>query len=257
MPTVNRRRTIRAAALMVSATAHVTLLIALVLWKTVLIIPDEPAGPPEAIIPILLLPRTPPAVAGGAQQGQLQLHRRAPRFAPVPPPAAPVTTAAALAAAPPAAPNAAPPWPTAESRPGLAPTADLRAALRHGAVGCANRASLSRTERDLCDERFAKGVAAEAFIPAPLNPLKRAHYDAVVEAKKPDGQPVPQQPPGSLGMFDADHRGRTGHPPAIGCRVPFGPGKKPKLPSNWLTLGPCYIAPPQGPLTVEADITPP
>ena len=256
MPTAPRRRTTRAAAVVLSAIAHAGLLIALLLYRPVLIIPNEPAGPPEAIIPILLLPRTPPAAAGGAPQGGLRLHRRAPRFAPIPPPVAPVVTAGAPApAAASLAPPTAQPSPTSSPAPG--PTADLRAALRRGAVGCANRASLSRAERDLCDERFGKGVAADAYIPAPINSLKRAYYDAVAEAKKPDGQPVPQQPPGSLGMFDIDHRGMTGHGPGIGCRVPFGPGKKPKLPSHWLTLGPCYIAPPQGPLTVEADITPP
>jgi hypothetical protein len=146
--------------------------------------------------------------------------------------------------------------PSATAPPG--PSApDLRAALRHGPLGCLNLGVLSRAERDLCDERLGKTAAGQAYIPTPIDPRKRAYYDAVADAKKPDGQPVPQRAIGSLGMFDTDPRGVSGHPPGIGCRIPFGPGKPSKLPSHWLSLGPCYIAPPQGPLTVEADITPP
>jgi hypothetical protein len=252
MPTARRRRTTGTAAIVASVIAHVGLLTALLLYKPVLFIPEEPGGPPEAIIPVLLMPRTPPAAAGGAPHGQLRLHRRAQRFAQIPPDVTPLVTAAPVAAAP-AAPAPTAPAPPSPPMPGP----DLRAALRRGLVGCANLASLSRSERELCDERLGKGVAAEAYIPAPLEPAKRAYYDAVAAAKKPDGQPVPQRAIGSLGMFDTDPRGRTGHGPGIGCHIPFGPGKKRELPSHWLTLGPCYIAPPQGPLTVEADITPP
>jgi hypothetical protein len=255
MPSATRRRTIRTAAIAASALAHVAVLIALVLYRPVLIIPEEPGGPPEAIIPILLLPRTPPPPAGGAPQGEVRLHRRAQRFAAVPPPVTPLVTA--VPAQPEAeakpAPTTAPPSPA--TLPLVSP--DLRAALRRSAVGCANRTALSRAERDVCDERFGKAAGSEPYIAAAINPAKRAYYDAVADAKKPDGQPVPQRATGSLGMFDEDPRGVSGHPPGIGCRIPLGPGKKPKLPSHWLTLGPCYIAPPQGPLSVEADITPP
>jgi len=255
MPTARRRRTSATAAIGASALAQLGLLVALLLYKPVLVAPQEPSGPPVAIIPILLLPRTPPAAAGGPVQGELRLHRRAQRQASLPPPVAPLVTAAPVADAPakalsPAAPSISASGPSASGP-------DLRTALRRSAVGCANRAGLSRTERDVCDERLGRGAAAEAYIPTPLEPRIRAYYDAVAKAKAPDGQPVPQRATGSLGMFDIDPRGVSGHGPGIGCKIPFGPGQKKKLPSNWLTLGPCYIAPPQGPLSVEADITPP
>ena len=48
-----------------SAVLHVGLLVGLLLYRPVLLIPVEPAGPPEAIIPILLMPRVPPAAAAG------------------------------------------------------------------------------------------------------------------------------------------------------------------------------------------------
>ena len=253
MPTTNRRRTTRAAAIVASVLVHAALLTALLLYKPVLIVPEEPGGPPQAIIPILLLPRALPAATGGAPRGELRLHRRAQRFAPIPPHVTPVVTGATPDQAKPSPAIAAP---TAAARPGPS-TPDLRAALRHGALGCANLGALSRSERELCDERLGKAADGQAYIPAPIDPRKRAYYDAVAAAKKPDGQPVPQVAIGSLGMFDADPRGVSGRPPGIGCRIPFGPGKKSELPSHWLSLGPCYIAPPQGPLTVEADITPP
>lgn len=256
MPTANRHRiTTRAAAIVASVIVHAGLLTALLLYRPVLIVPEEPGGPPQAIIPILLLPRALPAAAGGAPQGEVRLHRRAQRFTLVPPQVAPVLTAAVPAApgSDKAAPAITPPSPPAAG----GQAADLRAALRNGALGCINLGSLSRAERDLCDERLGKAAAGQAYIPAPIDPRKRAYYDAVAAAKKPDRQPVPQVATGSLGMFDTDPRGVSGHPPGIGCRIPFGPGKKPELPSHWLSLGPCYIAPPQGPLTVEADITPP
>ena len=254
MPTARRRRTTRTAAIVASVIAHVGLLTALLLYKPVLFIPEEPGGPPEAIIPVLLMPRTPPAAAGGAPQGQLRLHRRAQRFAPVPPQVTPLVTAAPIAAAP-AAPTPAPAAPSPSSAP--APGPDIRTALRHGVVGCANLASLSLTERDLCDERLGKGVTAEAYIPAPINPAKRAYYDAVLDARKVGPQPVQMRPIGRETMWETDGRGMTGHGPHVGCHIAFGPGRKPAGPPHALNLGPCFIEPPQGPLTVEADITPP
>jgi hypothetical protein len=254
MPTANRTTT-RAAAIVASVIVHAGLLTALLLYKPVLIVPEEPGGPPQAIIPILLLPRALPAATGGAPKGEVRLHRRAQRFTLVPPQARPVLTAPAPVApgSDKAGPAIAPPAPAGPE----GPASDLRAALRHGALGCIDLGALSRAERDLCDERLGKAAAGQAYIPAPIDPLKRAYYDAVAAAKKPDGQPVPQRATGSLGMFDTDPRGVSGRPPGIGCRIPFGPGKKSDLPSHWLSLGPCYIAPPQGPLSVEADITPP
>lgn len=254
MQTARQRGTKTVVAIGASAVLHVGLLVGLLLYRPALFIPVEPAGPPEAIIPILLMPRVKPAAAAGAPQGDLKLHRRAQRFAALPPEVTPLVTATPARSAPAGASGTAP---TTAPSAATAAGPDLRAALRYGAGGCGNRATLSRSERDLCDERLGRTAASADFIPAPIEPAKRAYYDAVTLAKKPDGQPVPQRAIGRLGLFDADPRGQTGRAPGIGCHIALGPGKKKPLPSHWLTLGPCFIAPPQGPLSVEADITPP
>ena len=49
------------------------------------------------------------------------------------------------------------------------------------------------------------------------------------------------------------------HGPRVGCSVKFGPnaGKAPKGPANALRAGPCFIQPPAGSLSPEADIRKP
>jgi hypothetical protein len=253
MQTAKRRRTTWAIA--ASAVAHLAVLIVALLQRPTLPSPpEEPAGPPEAIIPILLLPRAPPSAAGGAPQPTaLRLHRRAQRPDENPLPVAPLPAEAAApqptkAAPQPATGQQASP-PAAEP-----PASDLRLALRHGVAGCANAgASMTRAERERCNEQLGRGVATAPFLPAAIEPRIRGYYDAVALAKQADPPPVPRKPPGSLGMFDTDLRGTGGHPLAIGCRA----GANRKALPHALRLGPCFIAPPKGPLTVEADITPP
>lgn len=261
MPTARRRRTSWAIA--ASALAHLAVLVVALLQKPMLPLPPaEFAGPPQAIIPILLLPRAPARTAGGPPQpGELRLHRRPQRpiegALPVAPlPAAPAPTRPAERAATPAS---AP----AGQAPGASGGPDLSLALRHGAAGCANASlvGMSRAERERCDERLGRAMASAPYLPAAIEPRIRAYYDAVAEAKKPDPQPVhpaleggfgPAQMDRAFGLSDA--RGANGHGPAVGCRVIFGVGKKPNDLPNALKLGPCYIEPPKGPLTPEVDI---
>ena len=68
----------------VSAVAHLRALAVIVmLQRPTLRLPTEASGPPEAIIPILILPRSPPPVAGRAvQPAPIQLHRRPQRNLP-------------------------------------------------------------------------------------------------------------------------------------------------------------------------------
>ncbi|MDB5494200.1 MAG: hypothetical protein JWP86_1537, partial [Phenylobacterium sp.] len=71
------RRGRRIAAVALSAAVHALVLTALALHAPVLFIPTEPGGPPEPIIPLLLMPRLPPpAPAAGVQPGPIRLHRR-------------------------------------------------------------------------------------------------------------------------------------------------------------------------------------
>jgi hypothetical protein len=198
------------------------------------------------VISVLLVARPPPVSGANAARPAALRLRPHPQETPVAP----------LAAAPIPGPFAqGPPTPgTAANGP---PGPDLRAALRHGVAGCANLAGhMSRAEREHCDDQLAQGAAQAKPLGLALEPRILAYYDAVALAKKPDGPMVRIGIRGS-GIFATDPRGVTGHPPLIGCKIPFGPGKPRKLPSHWLKLGPCFIAPPQGPLTVEADITPP
>jgi hypothetical protein len=263
MPTASRRRTTWAIA--ASALAHLGVLVAALMQRPTL--PPQSldvVGPPQAIIPVLILPRGGLAAADGTLRlGDLQLHRRPQRFDQSVPAAHPSAEALAPAAPAPARPTEAgqPSALAAEGQPAApaSPAPDLRAALRHGVAGCANLAAvgMTRAERDACEDQLARNAAQAPVLAISLEPRIRAYYDAVARAKAPDRQPTPARAPGALGLLDVDDRGQTGHPPLVGCAIPFGPGQKPKLPSHWLTLGPCFIAPPKGSLTVEADITPP
>jgi hypothetical protein len=194
----------------------------------------------EPVISVLLLTRPPPVSrAKAARPTALRLHRR-PQETPVAP------LGAARTPSPPAE---GPPTPgIASAGP---PGPDLRLALRHGVAGCANLAAqMSRAEREHCDDQLALGAAQAKPLAITLEPRIRAYYDAVAKAKAPFVTPVRRA------SFDPPSQ-EGGHVPIIGCVVPFGPGKPRKLPTHWLTLGACFIAPPKGPLTVEADITPP
>lgn len=57
---------------------------------------------------------------------------------------------------------------------------DLRSALRGSPVGCANRdiVGLTLREREACDDAYAKGRKDAAVIAAPIEPGKRAAWDA-------------------------------------------------------------------------------
>ncbi len=120
----------------------------------------------------------------------------------------------------------------------------VRRALR-AALACApsNVQNLDEEARVACRQRLrdtaiAMGDARVDTIP----PEKRAYYDAVVKAYT---DPT-----------------ATAHPPGIGCALPFGipKGWKPshRNPPHSLKLGPlpCYVLPPKGFLTEEADIPP-
>ena len=75
MPAGKRGR--RLAAIAGSAVAHLAVLTVVALHAPTLFIPSEPGGPPEPIIPVLLMPRLPPpAPSTGVKPGPIRLHRR-------------------------------------------------------------------------------------------------------------------------------------------------------------------------------------
>src|SRR5258708_20325786 len=99
MMTATRRRTTWAVA--ASIIAHLAVAIVVLLQRPTLPMPEQERGPPEAIIPILIMPRTPPPAAGKlAPAAPIRLHRRPQRFvppdvatAPIPPPTPPAPAA--------------------------------------------------------------------------------------------------------------------------------------------------------------------
>ena len=153
-----------------------------------LLMPPRAAGPPEPIIPILLVPKTPPPAAGQQARPQpIRLHRRPQPFLP------PDVTPAPIA----------PPTPPPRRRPGRAqgpvalhpapqpegPKGDVRTALRQSPVGCANRLAvgLNRAERDLCDEKLGKGAKNAPFTGLGLRPpTSSALLDAAGARKEAD-----------------------------------------------------------------------
>jgi len=141
------------------------------------------------------------------------------------------------------------------------PRGDLAAALRAGGFGCENQreASLSPEERARCQEKLGALALKAPPLSAPIDPAKRAYYDAVAEAYKNRGQPVPLNARGGNGMFDVNDSVFPGHGPRVGCSVKFGPNayKAPKGPPNALRAGPCFIQPPNGSLSPEVDIPKP
>ena len=140
---------------------------------------------------------------------------------------------------------------------GIATAGDLGRALRHGVLGCANLSSLGRAQREACEDRLGAGAKHETVLAEGRDPRIQAYFDAVAKAKAPDKPLTPVRATGALGVFEDGNYGTTGHPAGFGCHISWGPGEKRKLPSHWLKWGPCFIMPPQGPLSVEADITPP
>jgi len=176
MQTAGRRRTNWAIA--ASIAAHLGLLTAVLLQRPTLRIPAEPGGPPVAIIPLLIMPKTPAVLSGkGAKPAPIQLHRRPqrnlPRDIPVAPLVAPLAKPAEAARPEPAA--AAP----RTAAPASAAPDAVRATLR-ATLGCneARLAGLSREERAGCLERLGRGAGDVPYLPPSLAPGKAAALQA-------------------------------------------------------------------------------
>jgi hypothetical protein len=153
MPAAGRSRKYGIVA--ASVAVHVVLATLLVLNAPRLRIPEMQSGPPEAIIPILIMPRTPPPAAQpGAAPTEIRLHRRVTRFSDEAPPIAPLV---------------APQQPETPTRPAIASgpktltlpsyedavAANARNALR--ARRNCDDPGLARIEREACQERLFGG----------------------------------------------------------------------------------------------------
>ena len=170
-----------ATAMALSIAAHAVVLTALALHAPKLAVPKEQAGPPEPIIPILIMPRTPPAAPGATQQpAPIRLHRRQLRHAAPEPSVEPFI-----------APKETPTPPPQASRPQAqpritvqpSPRSQLSTALRGGAVGCANPELLSPAERERCTERLGRGAHEAPYLPA-ISPEREAEFDHASQARE-------------------------------------------------------------------------
>jgi len=182
MPTARRRRT--SWAIGASVVAHLIVLVVVLLQRPTLRIPVEPSGPPEAIIPILILPRAPaPAASHGSAPAPIQLHRRPPRNAEEFPPIAPliVPTQEKPVEAQPQ--GRIEPAPKAQTAPAVSADA-VRATLR-ATLGCSDSklAGFTREERAGCAERLGRGARDDAYLAPALSPEKRALLDQAGAAK--------------------------------------------------------------------------
>ncbi|MDE2485840.1 MAG: hypothetical protein KGO51_00430 [Alphaproteobacteria bacterium] len=174
-----RGRTIGAVA--ISAALHAVILAALALYVPRLVIPEGESGPPQPIIPVLLVPRTPPAHAGGKPE-PVRLHRRPQPFAA--PPAEPLTVRPNRATKPPKpGPVTLHPAPLPEG-----PKADIRETLRISPVGCANpdAVQLTKAERAACDEQLGKGAPTAPFLGLGLDRAKQIALDHAAARQEAD-----------------------------------------------------------------------
>ncbi|MBX3486058.1 hypothetical protein [Phenylobacterium sp.] len=149
--------------------------------------PIAPSGPPEAIIPVLIVPRTPPpaAAAPGAKPTPVRLHRRPQPFSDQPAPVKPlVTPHAPETPSPKAAPS------PGIIRPTIGPTADdalarnARNALK-SRLDC-NSPTLSRAEREGCMDRFADRFKDEPFQGLGVERGKASGFEAEGRRKEQD-----------------------------------------------------------------------
>jgi hypothetical protein len=174
------RRRATAWAVAASVAIHLAAGVALLLEKQAVVAP-------EPIITVLLVSRPPPVTREArtpTPPQALRLHRRPQLIAPPDVPAAPIAPPSPAPAAPPGhGPVALHPSPLPAG-----PKDELRAALRHSYVGCANRdvVGLNRAERDFCDEQLGKGAKDAKFAGLGLTAAKQRLLDAAGAAKDRD-----------------------------------------------------------------------
>ncbi len=181
----------------VSVVLHAGLLILVATHAPRLFSPPVASGPPEPIIPILILPRTPPRqTAAGLTPAPIRLHRRPQRFAPSDLPVAPLVVSQPEPQRPAVGPA---PRPVALPASRDATAEGVGRALR-GRLGCANLAALTRAERQACEDRLASGARDAAFPGLGLEGGKAAGFEAEAARKAADQRYRSAPPPrGTLG----------------------------------------------------------
>lgn len=202
-----------------SVAAHGTVLTLIALHAPRLKVPPPVSGPPEAIIPVLIMPRTPPpSAASGGRPQPIRLHRRPQPFVaddlPVAPLVAPETESRAPAPA-----TASGPRTIAGTPPEDALSANARKALR-GRLGCSNAVllNLSRAEREACENQLAQGAKEADFLGTGIEAEKAKGLAAAAFRKDRDRNYRLATPPGTVGAGPAANGqavGRQGNLPGV------------------------------------------
>jgi hypothetical protein len=188
-----------------SIVAHVVVLTTLAFHAPRLVRPRELAGPPQPVIPILIMPRTPPAPPGAAPPEPIRLHQRRLRRETETPDIEPLII-------PPRLPTPAPepariaPKPRISVQP--SPAERATAALRNSLVGCANASLLSPAERDRCNERLGRAARTAPHYGPPVDAsIERAGALREAERLYRDA-PAPAGPRGAGGGSGDGYRVR-------------------------------------------------
>lgn len=207
------KRRLNATAVALSIVAHAVVLTALALHAPTLVRPYEEAGPPEPVIPVLIMPRTPPPPPGSTEKPRpIRLHRRQLRHEAAPPEVAPFVPPPSVPE-----PRSAPAKPVAQPRITVQPSPanQLTTALRGGLVGCANPSLLSPSEREKCEEKLGRGaVEAPHIAPAGDAALDRAAASREASRRYRE-TPMPAGTSGSPGESGASNRNKPLYTPNL------------------------------------------
>lgn len=183
MPAARRGR--RYGIATASVAVHAVLLAIVAVQAPRLRAPEEESGPPVAVIPVLILPRTPaPAAAPGAKPSPIRLHRRPQRFVDENVPVAPliVPTEEAETKERPTAPTGPRVLNLPSAQDALA--ANARNALR-SRLNC-DDPRLSRAEREGCIERFGAAGRDAPVLPLGINKDKDSDLARAARRKEED-----------------------------------------------------------------------
>lgn len=204
MRTATRRRSTMAVA--ASLIAHIAVFAVLWMQRPVLVIPEEQAGPPEPVIPVLLMPRTPPVGAAHGAPAQIRLHQRIRRLEDRDLPVAPLVLPPAPS---PPLPAPGPVTVRAPSESAEPQQANVQGALR-GLLGCANPnlASLSLAQRAKCEERLAAGAKDQPFLGLGVNADKQRLLDIAGARREAEYKYKRSPPIFAPGVAGADDPGK-------------------------------------------------
>ncbi len=174
-------RRLRSWVISTSIVAHLGLIAAADLHRSTLTISIDPGGPPQAIIPWLMLPQ--PPSGHGVKLAPIALHRRPHQSGVYETPIAPIQ---ALAIKPTESPQPVQMPPSASQLTLLpAATPDALRATPGTKLGCRVRGilSLTREERSVWMERPGRGAREETYLAAAISADKQAPLEAAGAAK--------------------------------------------------------------------------